>query len=181
MKILKVLVALICLFLFVACQQKKEQTNSNKGNTTIIFIRHAEKASDEADSPLSEEGIKRSQALVQVLEHTKIDAIYSSQFKRNLDTVSPLATLSKVVVATMPVDIKTPNNYSELLIKEILLKYQGKTILVVGHTNTIPSAIDILMDKIEIKTIAYYDLFIVTILSNGQASLLRAQYGSKLS
>src|SRR5687767_8506266 len=59
--------------------------------TTVILVRHAEKASQEDASPLTPAGTERAKELARVLTAVKIDAIYMTQFRRVQDTAAPVA------------------------------------------------------------------------------------------
>ena len=146
--------------------------------TIILLVRHAEKASDAEDSPLTEVGEKRAQALIGVVEAAGVSAIYSSQFKRNLDTARPLSDRLKVSVTEMPVNLQTPGDYGKVLAREILEKRAGQTVLVVGHANTIAPTIEGLTGRsLQVGDIQYSDLFIVTVSPSGEAKVIKAQYG----
>lgn len=146
--------------------------------TTVLLVRHAEKASDADDSPLTDAGIKRSQALVRVAEDAGVSAIYSSQFKRNRDTAKPLADRLGLSVTESPVNLQNPGDYGKLLAKEILEKHSGQTVLVVGHANTIAATIEGLTGRTaQLGDIQYGDLFVVTVYPAGTARVLKAQYG----
>ena len=63
--------------------------------TTIYFIRHS--VPDYADGladgelPLTDEGLKRADELVEIFEDIKINEIFSSTYKRAMQTVEPIA------------------------------------------------------------------------------------------
>ena len=57
--------------------------------TTLILMRHAERTPLTTD--LNEVGRATAAALPEAFEGTHIDAIYSPDMSRNLDTVAPLA------------------------------------------------------------------------------------------
>src|ERR1051326_29104 len=61
------------------------------GSTVVLVVRHAEKASDADDSPLSDAGTQRAQALAGVAADAGVSAIYTTQFKRNQDTARTLS------------------------------------------------------------------------------------------
>jgi broad specificity phosphatase PhoE len=100
--------------------------------TTVILVRHAEKASQEDNSPLTAAGTERSKELARVLTGVKVDAIYTTQFRRVQDTAAPVAT----AVGVTPVVRQTGPTYAAELAKRILTENRGQTVLVVGHTNS---------------------------------------------
>ncbi|MBX2962357.1 MAG: histidine phosphatase family protein [Cyclobacteriaceae bacterium] len=116
--------ALLILALTVSAQEKI---------TTFILIRHAEKAMEQStnDPDLSAVGKKRAQRLAELLNEGEVDAIYSTPFKRTQQTVSPLATLKGLSVMDYEVN-------KEEEIDRMLNAHRGGTIVVVGHSNTIP-------------------------------------------
>lgn len=148
------------------------------GSTTVLIVRHAEKASDAEDSPLTEDGVKRSQALVRVAEDAGVSAIYSSQFKRNRETAKPLSDRLGLSVTELPVNLQNPGDYGKRLAQDILEKHVGQTVLVIGHGNTIAATIEGLTGRpAPLGDIQYGDLFIVTVPPSGAAKLIRGQYG----
>ena len=60
-------------------------------STTVLVLRHAEKASGGVDPPLSSQGQMRAQELVQVAGEAGVTAIYATQFIRTQQTAQPLA------------------------------------------------------------------------------------------
>jgi len=66
---------------------------------TIYLVRHAKASGQSIDAPLTKEGEKASDRLIDFFEGKKIDVIVSSPFKRAIDTVTPLADhLGKEVI-----------------------------------------------------------------------------------
>lgn len=62
--------------------------------TTFFLVRHAQSDfswSDERTRPLSGEGLVDRLRLLEVFAAQSIDAVYSSPFRRAIDTVAPLA------------------------------------------------------------------------------------------
>jgi broad specificity phosphatase PhoE len=167
----KCLVILLALGL-AGCEQRRT------GATTVLIVRHAEKASDAADSPLTEAGSQRAQALVRAVEGAGVNAIYISQFKRNRDTAQPLSARAGIAVTEYPVNLETPGDYGKTLAKDILDKHAGQTVVVVGHGNTIAATVEALIGRpAQIENVEYHDLFIVNIPPSGSAKLIKAQYG----
>lgn len=100
--------------------------------TTFILVRHAEKAmGDSKDPELTEAGQARAHRLISMLERTSIDAVYSTSYKRTRDTVTPLAHAKGLTVQDY-------EPQKEAAVEKMLKDHVGKTILVSGHSNTIP-------------------------------------------
>ena len=143
--------------------------------TTVIFIRHAEKATDGSKDPdLSDEGKKRALALVNVLSKTKIDAIFSTHYKRTENTVAPLALAHQLTIQNY--DGAKPAETDEML-----TKFQGGTIVMCGHSNTTPALINYLTGHAdEFKTFDdtdYGNLVIVSVVQKGkEASVTWLRY-----
>jgi virginiamycin B lyase len=144
--------------------------------TTVILVRHAEKVSEEmaGDPPLSEAGAARAKELVRTLAGTKIDAIYTTPFRRTRDTVAPLASARELT----PIEIKSGKTYAADLVSAIKANHSGKSVLVVGHSNTTPDVIRALgiAAAPAIPDWQYDDLFFVTL--NGTPKLVARTYGT---
>jgi broad specificity phosphatase PhoE len=150
-----------------------------QGSTVVLIVRHAEKASDAEDSPLTEAGVQRAQALAGVAADAGVSAIYTTQFKRNRDTARPLAERTGVAVKEVPVDLQNPGDYGEKLAGDIIEKHRGETVAVIGHGNTIASIVEGLTGRAQqLGDIQYGDLLIVTVPPSGPARLIKAQYGA---
>ncbi len=135
--------------------------------TTYYFIRHAEKLRiDKTDKNpnLNFNGYKRAEAWKDVFSNVSFDAVYSTDYNRTKLTAKPTA-ISK----NLPILLYNPNTmYSEAFQNNT----KGKTVLVVGHSNTT----NVFVNKIlgiekynEIKDNNNSNLYIVTI-SNGEIS-----------
>jgi hypothetical protein len=64
--------------------------------------------------------------------------------------------------------------------KEILAKHAGKTVLVIGHTNTVPQMVEALGGKLPpaIDDAAEFDrLFVVIVPKKGAVKVVRGRYG----
>jgi len=74
----------------------------DKNNLTYIyFIRHAESDSSVKDSkarPLTEKGIKDAQELAAQFANVPVSKIYSSPYKRAIDTMTPIANAKGVSI-----------------------------------------------------------------------------------
>lgn len=144
--------------------------------TTVILVRHAEKAASTAeDPPLSAAGVARAAELARVLGGVPIDAIYTTQFIRTRDTAAPLAR----ALGVEPVAITAGKSYAADLAKTIREKHRGQTILVVGHSNSTSSLLRELgvENPPRIEEAQYDDLFIYTV-SGTRSRLLPLRYGA---
>src|SRR3954466_13054739 len=101
---------------------------SASAQTTFILVRHAEKEVGSTDPSLSPAGQQRALALTRILEQQKVDAIYSTNFNRTKDTVKPLADTKGITIQTYE---KEPDIDR--------LQKTGGTVVICGHSNTIPT------------------------------------------
>ncbi len=131
--------------------------------TTVILVRHAEKASQEDSSPLTPAGTKRAQELARVLAGMKVDAIYTTQFRRVQDTAAPIAT----ALGITPVVRNTGATYAADLAKHILAENRGQTVLVVGHSNTTIAVL---------KALGASEAALVTALGTGNTTMPESQF-----
>ena len=138
--------------------------------TTYYFIRHAEKLRiDKTDKNpnLNFNGYKRAEAWKDVFSDVPFDAIYSTDYNRTKLTAKPTATSKN-----LPILLYNPNMmYSEAFQNNT----KGKTVLVVGHSNTT----NVFVNKIlgiekydEINDNNNSNLYIVTISDGKISSIL---------
>lgn len=148
--------------------------------TTVIVVRHAEKAADDARDPsLSPAGRERALALAGVLQHSPVAAVYATQFRRTAQTGEPVAARAGIAVTQRPLDPATMPTYFADLAREIQSAHVGQTVLVVGHSNTVPALVQALTgQQVEPLTDADYDrLYVVLLPQSGPPRLLQARYG----
>jgi 2,3-bisphosphoglycerate-dependent phosphoglycerate mutase len=157
----------------------------SQATTTIIFVRHAEKAAVPADDPgLSAAGERRVAELTrQLLEAdvvAGVDAIYSTPYRRTLGTVRPLAE-----ALDLPIRRYDPRpDDLEAFLEGIVDKHKGRIILVVGHSNTIPEMIAELGASKKVPPIAedeYDNVYIISIPWFGKTKTIRLRYGEPYS
>jgi len=151
----------------------------SQATTTIIFVRHAEKAALPEDDPaLSPAGIRRVAELTRQLVDADVvagvDAIYSTPFRRTRETVTPL---SKAL--GLPINSYDPDD-NEAVLEAILKNHKGKIILVVAHSNTVPTLIADLGASKKVPPIAegeYDNIYIISIPWFGKTKTIRLRYG----
>ena len=152
---------------------------------TVFLVRHAEKEDEpRPDPPLKKEGVLRSQELARLLGDAGIKTIVTSQFTRTKQTVETLATKTGVGVTSITLK-SNPNNprlIAEQSTAEVvnkILEHPGESVLVVGHSNSVPDVIKMLGGDV-VPTIdekKFDDLFIVTVYAKGKAKVVHLKYG----
>lgn len=151
----------------------------SQATTTLLFVRHAEKAAAPADNPgLSTAGTQRALELRRVLEDLDVvagvDAVYVTQYRRTVDTARPVARAAGI--DPRPFDAGDV----EQAVVDIVDRHKGKIVLIVGHSNTIAPMIAELGGSKKVPPIAdaeYDNLYIVTIPWFGKVKTLRLKYG----
>ena len=152
----------------------------SQATTTLIFVRHAEKAAAPADDPgLTVAGTQRALALKRVMDDIDViaglDAVYTSPYRRTIDTARPVARGAELDLRTFDV------NRLEEEVVEIVQRHKGKIVLIVGHSNTIAPMIAELGGSKKLPPIAdseYDNLYVVTIPWFGKVKTLRLRYGA---
>ena len=156
---------LIFLFPFIAIFNKAEAQKKSR-ITTVILLRHAEKEmiAGNDNPPLSPAGIERAQRLQATFPNVVPDMFYSTPFIRTRETLKPWAT-------AVDKEIQTYDAGKLLEFSEELLKQKGKTIVVVGHSNTIPPLVNLLIHREKYRQLPddeFGTIYLVTI-KNGNA------------
>jgi 2,3-bisphosphoglycerate-dependent phosphoglycerate mutase len=150
---------LISAFMF--CTSVKAQNN------TYILLRHAEKdtllpgsTAMNANPPLSKKGHKRAKKLVRILKDYSIDSIFSTDFLRTTATVAPLS--KKLHVSVIKYSHKTLPLFANQL-----LHTQNKTMVIVGHSNSTPALVNLLIKQEKYQALdesIFSKIFIVRIV-----------------
>jgi 2,3-bisphosphoglycerate-dependent phosphoglycerate mutase len=134
--------------------------------TTFILVRHAEKSNESnADPDLSPEGKARVEKLAALLRDTRIDAVYTTNYKRTRNTVVPIAEAKGL-------QLKTYEPLKADVLNDILSNAPGSTVLISGHSNTIPWTANWLIGKDELKNFTdseYDNLLIISVTGQGKS------------
>jgi broad specificity phosphatase PhoE len=147
--------------------------------TTVVVVRHAEKATLPADDPvLTEMGMQRARIFATMLDAARVSAIYTTQFARNMQTAMPVAQRQGVSPTVLPITSGKVPEYAQALQRDIALNHPGATVVVVAHSNTIDDIILALggPDIGDLSEDDYNRIFILSIGSSGQASLIEAAF-----
>lgn len=162
MKQLFTLIVIIAFALPSFAQDNSQQST----NTTYYFIRHAEKdRSDKTnrDPELTEAGKKRALKWSEIFQHVSFDAVYSTDYNRTKQTAQPTADSKKLVVLMYDPRILFSEDFSEATV--------GKTVLIVGHSNTTPAFVNTVLGMKKYEDIDDNNngnLYIVTISEGGE-------------
>ena len=113
--------------------QAQAKKKAKPAVTTVYLVRHAEKdsTSNPADPTLSGVGEVRAQALSQLLARRQLAALFTTDTKRTRATLAPLAAATK-----LEPQVYSPKEPLALAAK-LRQDYAGKTVVVVGHSNTL--------------------------------------------
>lgn len=152
--------------------------------TTVFLVRHAEKqTTPSGNPPLTSNGKARARSLARILNKAGIRAIFTSQFVRTMETARPLGDATKVALTVVPVepDPSDPNKVTEQSIKDLVDRIHqrsGESILVIGHTNTIPQVIKMLGGDLipNIPETEFDNLFVVIVYEKDKARVIQLKY-----
>ena len=155
MNILKILILLV----FILFDKPSEECSN------IYLIRHAEKVrtdKSDRDPDLNKRGLLRAENWKNYFTGKNISKIYSTNYKRTITTVTPLAENNNLEVIIYS---------SEDIVYEAFLKSSiGENTLVVGHSNTIPDFVNNLIGEDyydQIDDLNNSNLYIVSLCNNG--------------
>lgn len=164
----------LILFCFGLMNPGYGSTINQDSETTIFLVRHAEKVKDNSDDPkLTPEGEIRANELMYILKHVKLDAIYSTPYKRTQQTVLPTANDKNL-------EIQAYKPGERGFLEKVFNSYPGGTVLIVSHSNTIPALANELVGRKEFNDLndnTYDNLFIAHVSSDGQAKIIRMRFG----
>lgn len=164
----------LILFLFgltFISSSNNEVPNVNKNTiTTFYLVRHAEKDTNDKSNrnpELTIKGIDRANRIAQTLSEAQIDAVYSTEYIRTMETARPTAKLFNKEIKTY--------DWKSLDVYKIESDNLGKNVLIVGHSNTTAIVANKLLGRElyeQIDDSEYSNLYIVTIINNNTSSVL---------
>ena len=165
-------ILLLSLFIILySCKCEKNQDNQEEISTTVYyFIRHAEKDRsdpDNKDPKLTDAGEQRSRKWSEIFSNIDFDKIYSTSYIRCQRTAFYISKNQNI-----PIESYDPNNlYSDSFKQNTL----GKTVLVVGHSNTTPNFVNAILGKEKydmIEDTNNGNLYIVTVIGTQKSTQL---------
>lgn len=148
---------------------------------TIFVVRHAERAdggsagaaamaAPSTDPPLSAAGRERAVRLASMLRSADITHIFITEFRRTRETAAPLAEQLHLT------PVVSPSKEPASLLEQV--RQAKGTVLVVGHSNTIPNLLKGLgiKEEITIPDAEYDRVFIVVRPATGEPTLITLRY-----
>lgn len=124
---------------FAACLVAAPIAAQQSAPTVVIIVRHGEKAAAPAnDPPLTETGVERAKALATLLADANVAAVMHTPTTRTRETARP--TFEKFGI-TPEVLALGPAAQHAAAVADAVRRHAGKTVVVVGHSNTIMSYI----------------------------------------
>lgn len=141
--------------------------------TCFILVKHAEKGTDGTDPDLTTEGMERAERLAFILSQMNLDKIYSTDYKRTMQTAMPTAD-------NQDLNITEYGGFDHIAVISDFLEdnNQGK-VLIVGHSNTTPNFLNTLTgtsDYDDIDEDTFDDLFIVKTKEKGDSEVVHLKY-----
>jgi broad specificity phosphatase PhoE len=147
--------------------------------TTVILVRHAEKAAPTGDPDLTPAGHARARALADTVARFHLDGVIVTQYLRTQRTAAPAATARGLVPVLIPVDSVPP--HADSVAAAVRRFPPHSAVLVVGHNNTLGPIIKALGGPSvrDLCDAEYATLFVLTLAAAGTpARLARTSYGA---
>lgn len=145
--------------------------------TVVILVRHAERGGDPSgDPPLTPEGQDRAQILAELLRDSKVGAVLHTPRVRTRDTARPVAAQFGLTPEVVP--LSAGASHFEAM-AEAVRKHAGKTVVVVGHSNTVMGYIAALGGpRREDLCDHEYNGIYTLIIAHGEVRLVEGRYGA---
>ena len=130
----------------------------------IFLIRHAEKVrtdKSDRDPDLNNKGFIRAENWKDYFFDKDISKIYSTNYKRTVKTVKPLAENKNLEIIIYSSD--------DVMYQDFLDSSVGENTVVVGHSNTIPNFVNNLINEDyydEIEDLTISNLYIVSLCNS---------------
>ena len=151
--------------------------SSAAAQQAVIVVRHAEKADQTPDTPLSPKGRARAKALADLLRGAGVTHVITSEYRRSRETAAPLATALGLTVEQVPArDLPA-------LVARLRALDPTSIVVVVGHSNTIPPMLTVLgwPNTLDLHEGDYDNVFVLAPHPGQRASMVRLKYGQASS
>jgi broad specificity phosphatase PhoE len=169
------------LFLFIATtgiSVYEPTLSSAQSPALVVLVRHGDTAPNSGSDPdLTASGAKRAQDLVSALSGTKFSAIITTQLVRTKQTAQPIATalgLTPEVISVSPAQRQAHVQS----VADAVRRHSGGSILVVGHSTTIPLIIGALGGpRLPDICETVFDNLFALVPAGANVQLVHARYG----
>lgn len=132
------IVLLLLLSVLAGCRSLPDPAEG----ATFVLVRHAEKSSDDPRDPsLTAAGEQRAARLAASLHRRPLVAAYATPFRRTQATAAPAARGHALTVTAYD-----PATSAADFARQLRAAHTAGTVLVVGHSNTIPGIAQALCD-----------------------------------
>jgi broad specificity phosphatase PhoE len=166
---LGLLLALVCV----------REVSAQRASTVVIVVRHADKDTVKTDPPLTAAGVVRANALAAALADAGVQAIITTELRRSRETARPLAEALRLTTTTIPHGTDIARHAQA--VAAAVRKLRGKTVLVVGHGETVGPIIQALGGPAipEVCGYEYSNLYTLVLDENDKAvRMIHSSYGA---
>ena len=108
-----------------------------------------------------------------MLSNQPVAALYATPFKRTIETLQPIAEIQDLEVQSYE-----PHATEEWL-KSLIQKHMGGTVVIAGHSNTIPGLANSLIGSevfTQFDDSDYSNLIVIVTSTIGQGKLIRLKF-----
>lgn len=144
-------------------------TPPTSAQDAAYVIRHTEKELSGDDPAITEEGKARASAWAEMLAHVGLDVVFTSDAKRTQQT-------GAIIAEKLGLPLSSVNRADTAgLIDALSFDHEEDTVLVVGHTETIPGILENLgaFEDIDISQTDFANLFILLQPGVDESRLIR--------
>lgn len=166
------------LLTMLACKPDPQDTVDTQpaepSPLTAWVVRHAEVEEEGGSDPhLSAGGTARAEGLAEELASQPVVAVFSTDYNRTRETAQPTATANGLSLDTSHDPLTTE------LPEHIIAQHPEDLVLVVGHSNTVPTILEALgmAEPPEIEEDEFGDLWVLTRTAEGEVSVEQRRYG----
>jgi broad specificity phosphatase PhoE len=154
--------------------------SAQQASTVVIVVRHADKDTiPKADPPLTAAGVVRAKALAAAVADAGVEAIITTELLRSRETARPLAEAQRLTPITVPHGSDIAQHAQA--VAAAVRKLRGKTVLVVGHGETVGPIIQALGGPAipEVCGYEYSNLYTLVLDEHDRAvRLIHSAYGA---
>jgi broad specificity phosphatase PhoE len=154
--------------------------SAQQASTVVIVVRHADKDTiPKADPPLTAAGVARAKALAAAVADAGVEAIITTELLRSRETARPLAEARRLTTTTVPHGSDIAEHAQA--VAAAVRKLHGKTVLVVGHGETVGPIIQALGGPAipEVCAYEYSNLYTLVLDENDKAvRMIHSSYGA---